>query len=671
MSGLKRFITEIHRRSLWQVLGIYVVGSWIAYEVVLNLVEGLQLPAWLPGGAIVLFIIGLPIVLATAFVQEGAPFQGAVPDASEKPAAKVFNWKNAVLGGVVAFLLLGMTAGGYMMVRQPAEESGASAMSVAALPFENMSADQEDAYFTDGFHDELLTQLSKIGSLRVISRTSVLGYKGTTKNLRVIADELGVRYILEGSVRRFGERVKITAQLIDSRNDHHVWAETYERSRADLFAIQAEVATAIAQAMNVELSPETEASLRALPTTSTEAHDFYLKSLEYQRIGGASTRAQRGEHWRSAVDMLEKAVAADARFALAWAELGVAHARLTWFSYDLSPARMETAKRAIDRALELEPALPQARTALGYYYYWGKRDYERALDAFTVAQNGLPGSSELSNLRAFVLRRMGRFDETIQLLTTSVQKDPLNGLMIRELATSYRAAERYDKAIEWSDRGIAIAPGYPELYAVKTEALLWGRADIAGARASTEAGLRQAPGDPELLLELWRVEMTAGDYAAAQRAAERLTVESVDVQEETLPRPLLIGLALHAAGQAASARPLLAQARDTLEAASARYPNDYRAAVSLSWTYAALGDRARATRAAERASALLPISLDHLHGPHIAVRVAYAYALIGEAGRAVEQLSIAYGAPARSPLLRVDARWNNIRNTPEFRRLVQ
>jgi TolB-like protein/Tfp pilus assembly protein PilF len=651
------------------------VGSWIAYEVVLNLVEGLQLPAWLPGAAIVLFIIGLPIVLATAFVQEGTPFQSP-PEPTEKAAAKVFNWKNAVLGGVVAFLLLAVTAGGWVMLRKPSELSTReSAFSVAALPFENLSADKEDEYFTDGFHDELLTQLSKIGSLRVISRTSVLGYKGTTKNLKAIADELGVRYILEGSVRRFGDRVKITAQLIDSRTDNHVWAETYERDRADLFAIQADVAIAIAQAMDAELTPETKASLTALPTTSTEAHDFYLRALDYQGSGSAAAREDRRTRWTMAVTMLEKAVAADARFAVAHAELGIAHLRMYWFGFDQSDRRRDLGKQSIDRALELAPSLPQARTALGYYHYWGMRDYKRALAAWTAAQDDLPGSMEIANLRAFVLRRMGRYEETIELLRKSELTDPRNSFMAFELAQSYMCALNYDEAIRWADKAIALAPEYPQPYGVKANVFLNTRGDIESARSAIRAGIALSPSDIDIVIDAFALEMLARNYAEALRLAEGISEELVENQEEFVSPALMKGLALMRLDRKPEARVQLERARQLLEAQVAANPNDYRSVHPLALTYGALGDRAKATEYAQRAVQLMPMSLDGLIGPFVAERAAHTYALIGDAQHATEQLALAVAAPARQavrpPALRIDPRWDGIRNTPEFQRLLQ
>lgn len=657
---------NVDKSNIGKVLAVYGSASFVVLQVIDLLEERLALPDWMFTGALVLLLIGLPILITTALVQAN-DFKSALIE-------KNFTWRRAIGGGIAAFVVLALAAGGYVMTRTASTAADGGGLSVAALPFANMSSDQEDSYFTDGFHDELLTQLSKIGSMRVISRTSVLGYKGTTKNLKTIADELGVRYILEGSVQRFGERVKITAQLIDSRDDTHVWAEAYERSRADLFAIQAEVATAIAHAMNVELSPKTKASLAELPTRSPQAHDYYLRAIDYGRTGGAAALELQGKHWALGASMLEKAVAADPDFALAYAELGFAHLRLYWFGFDKTDGRRALGKQAIDRALELDPKLPQARSALGYYYYWGLRDYDRALSAFTAAQADFPGTSELKNLTAYVVRRQGRFNEAAALLKKSVPDDPRNSFLVLEVGRSYYGARNDEEAIRWIAKARSLTPDYPMPYSMQVDVAL-GQGNLTAARAAVRDALSAAGPAGEVLLAAYRVEMTARSYDQALRYAEQMGQGVILNQDELLVPALLKGIALQSLGRDAEAREQLLEARRLLEAENAKSPDNYRILQPLARTYAALGERALTIKTGQHAVDLLPISKDAVAGAFIAERVAQAYAMIGDAARASDLLSLLNTSPAitemRPALLRIDPRFDPIRNSPEFQRVVQ
>jgi len=373
MSGLKRLIQEIHRRSLWQVLGIYVVVSWLVLQVVDTLAGALHLPDWASPLALFLLIMGLPIVLATAFVQEGIGRSGArrepsaeaedtVAETRERAkreargVRRLFTWRNAIMGGALAFGLWGVVATGwYVVYVGGAAESSGQRKSIAVIPFENLSDDPENAFFAAGIHDDILSQLSKIRDLTVISRTSVMQYAGTEKDMRTIANELGVGAILEGSVRRAGGQVRIVTQLIDAKADAHLWSETYDRELtvANVFAIQSEIAERIAQALKAELSPEEKERIASRPTDSPEAYDFYLRGKEYFHRG-QSTGA---ENYRIAQQMYERAVELDPQFALAHASLSRVHSLFYWVSFDRSAERLSQAREAAGRALELDPDL--------------------------------------------------------------------------------------------------------------------------------------------------------------------------------------------------------------------------------------------------------------------------------------------------------------------------
>ncbi len=374
MSRFKELIREVHRRSLWQVLLVYIGGALVGYQAIQALTEGLGLPQWFPALAILLFIVGLPIVLATSFVQEGFSSAGQdptlLPDsgvgtvADVAGARRLFTWRNAIMGGALAFGLWGVVATGWLVFGGRSDAEGVEAAlveskSIAVIPFANMSADPENEYFSDGITDDIITHLSMIADLKVISRQSSMQYKGSEKSLRQIAEELGVATILEGGVQRIGDRVRVNAQLIDAESDEHLWVEQYDRDLTDVFAIQSDVAERIARALAAELTPETQARIERRPTDDMAAYNAYLRGKDYTRRGYAE------EDIRVSIQMYERAVELDPGFALAWAGLANQQSRLYWFHYDRSDAPLTAASQAIDQALALDPELSEAYLARG------------------------------------------------------------------------------------------------------------------------------------------------------------------------------------------------------------------------------------------------------------------------------------------------------------------
>jgi TolB-like protein len=331
VSRLRHLIFEIHRRSLWQVLGIYLVGAWIAFQGVEAIVSGLALPDWVPGFAVVLLIVGLPVVLATAFVQEGVGFQEPPVEAPGPPGTRVatarddagelrrlFTWRNAILGGVLAFALWGVVAGGWLLTGGELGRAPGPIRSLAVLPLENLSGDPEQEYFADGMTEALISDLAKLSPLSVISRTSVMQYKRARRPLPEIARELQVDAVVEGSVLRAGGDVRITAQLIDGRNDQHLWAESYTRDLDDVLVLQSEVARAIAREIELELTPAQQVRLASTARVEPAAYDAYVKGSHYLRSLTPS------DH-RIGVKYLEEAVRQDPSYAPAWADLSMGY----------------------------------------------------------------------------------------------------------------------------------------------------------------------------------------------------------------------------------------------------------------------------------------------------------------------------------------------------------
>ena len=462
MSRLRQLIREIHRRSMWQVLLIYVGTSWAVLQVVDTVAGALQLPDWLEPVALVLLIVGLPIVLATAFVQEGGPGGAeddhgstAAPGHHPEPAkagavGNLFTWRNAITGGVLAFALWGVLVAGWMILGggpAPAIPGPAPAVAalpsgerpaIAVLPFQNMSGLEEDRFFTEGMHDEILTRLAKIGSLHVISRTSVLGYESAASNIREIAEELGVGYIGEGSVRRAEDLVRITVQLIDARTDEHVWAETYDRelSPAAIFDIQSDVAQRIAEAVQAELTPEEAALVAARPTESLEAYDLYLRGLA--AYAGRTTLADID----AAIDFFDRAIEIDPGFALAHA--GAAKAWVNRMNYggdaEEAVARAEEEARI---AVSLEGA-PPAYTVLGQLAT-RRWEWEEAERMHLRALSLLPNDAEAHHEYGEDLMGVGRFEEGNEQQRQAIALDPASAIFPNYLGMGLVILGEYDE----------------------------------------------------------------------------------------------------------------------------------------------------------------------------------------------------------------------------------
>ena len=471
MAHLKQLIHEIHRRSLWQVLGIYLVGSWFVLQVVDTMVGALKLPDWAPPIALILLIIGLPVVLATAFVQEGTARStpehvgereegpGASP---EGPQHRLFTWRNAIAGGVAAFALWGVVAAGWMLLGSGTESRGQSAAaeasaidlrSIAVLPLANRSALEEDAFFVDGIHDDILTHLSRIGNLTVISRTSVMQYKSTAKSMREIAGELGVATVLEGGVQRAGDRVRVNVQLIDASTDRHLWAETYdeELTTANIFSIQSDIARKIAAALQATLAPDVEERIETRPTESLEAYDLYTRGRFIWNAG--STAADMEE----ASEFFQQAIEADSGYAPAYVGLVQTYWRRLSFGVLSAHETIPQARAAIERALELDPDLAEAHAALGIVLTRELR-FEEAERAFRRALELNPGSAEAHGSYAFPLNLLGRGSESVRMARRAVELDPLSIRRRLKLATSLLFTRDYDGALDEAARALELEP---------------------------------------------------------------------------------------------------------------------------------------------------------------------------------------------------------------------
>jgi TolB-like protein len=462
VSRLKRLIQEIHRRSLWQVLGIYLGGAWVALQGIEALVSVLGLPEWVPGFALVVLILGLPIVLATAFVQEGVgageePARAAAPSEAEGGGLHlVLTWKNVILGGIAVVALAGIAVGGWLLLGGEIGRSPETIRSIAVLPLENLTGDPGQEYFADGMTEAVISEFARLGALNVISRTSVMRYKQTDKSLPEIAQELNVQGVVEGSVFRAGDQVRITVQLIDARNDLHLWAQTYERDLSDVLALQSDVARAVAEQIRLKLTPEEQAALTASRTVDPKAYDAYLRGLQLRGL----PRLVRS--WGPpAIEQFERAVELDPQFAEGWAELARTQVILSVSGRNLRyRGQLPKARKAAQMAVEIDDRLGLGHAMLGAVRLWYDWDFLGARRAFERALQLSPSDPGALNSYAWYLLVVGQAKEALDLSERLLRVAPLDLFWRGYRVRHFYFARQHERALEEAERVRLLDPDF-------------------------------------------------------------------------------------------------------------------------------------------------------------------------------------------------------------------
>ncbi len=547
--------------------------------------------------------------------------------------------------------------------------------SIAVLPFENLSEEQSNAYFADGIQDEILTRLSKIADLKVISRTSTERYKNRSQKLSEIAKQLGVANLLEGSVQKTNDRVRVNVQLIRAASDSHLWAETFDRRLIDIFSVESEVAKTIADQLRAKLTGQEKEVIAARPTDSPEAYDAYLRGLAYTLKTGNSPANTLG-----AQKYLRDAVRLDPRFALSWALLSYVDA-LGYLTLTLQPtvALREETGQAAETALSLQPDLGEAVMARGYYYYACLKDYDAAVRYFEQARQYLPNSSQIPESLAYVARRRGQWDRSESYFNEAERLDPRNVSLLTQHAQSYMIVRRFPEALRKFDQVLDITPDDVDTLAQK-------------------AGIAQALGDlPQAAALLAPLHPPADDTGALeiqvyQAILERRPEPIIPRLREILARPdpslgynngelrFWLGWAQEVAGDHDSAQESWRQARRELEPFLEEQPENYVLIGDLALTNMGLGDKAAALSLAERAMTVLPLEKDVVDGPAPIEILARVAARLGEPDRAIAALkkllsipsegALAARVPLTPALLRLDPMFDPLRNDPRFQELI-
>jgi TolB-like protein/class 3 adenylate cyclase/Flp pilus assembly protein TadD len=576
-----------------------------------------------------------------------------------------------------AIILAALALGGFLLFRHSTSVasragsiSGIPEKSIAVLPFENLSEEKANAFFTDGVQDEILTNLAKIADLKVISRTSVMQYKTeVARNLRKIGEELGVAHVVEGSVQRAGNKVRVNAQLIDARNDAHLWAQTYDRDLADVFAIQSEIAKAIADQLQAKISPSEKAAIEKQPTTDLTAHDLYLHAQEL--FADTTDVIHAKEKLPQAERALNEAVRRDPQFLLAWCLLAKVHGNTYWQGHDHTPARRDLANAAVQTALRLQPDAGEGHLALADYYYHGFRDYERARSELAIARRTLPNNAEVFEYTGYIDRRQGRWEEATRNLERAIELDPRNFFTLQQIALTYSQQSRYPDVVRVYDRALTIVPGDPATRITRARVAFDSRADVKPFQETLATLMAEDPrlaadqDDPDIAL----CERTP---AAITRLLKNYPREGVVQFGVNIPLAYYEGMFARVQGDEAKAKAAFAVARSEVEKTVEKQP-DFPAALSfLGIIDAGLGRKEEAIREGRRGCELLPISKDAIDGAVLAVNLAQVYVWTGEKDLAIAQIEAAERVPNQLSygLLKLHPTWDPLRGDPRFEKIV-
>ncbi|HWM24631.1 MAG TPA: FlgO family outer membrane protein [Chthoniobacterales bacterium] len=662
----KKFFAELKRRNVYKVAAGYAVVGWLAIQVAATVVPALLLPGVITSAVVFVAILGFPVALVLAWAFELTP-EGIKRTGEIGPNESIPRRAGRKIAALI--VIAGIAAAGlfaWQLFR--ARATSAAGKSIAVLPFQNFSDDKQNAYFADGVHDEILTTLAKVADLKVISRTSVMQYRdNATRKLPEIAQALQVAHVLEGSVQRVGNRVRVTAQLIDARTDAHLWAERYDRDLADVFAIQTEIARKITQQLRAVLSPTEQAALQAKPTADLAAYELYLRAKEIERAG-RSTR----ESLTQQIALLDQAVAQDSAFVPALCLLARGHFEFFWSNYDHTPARLELGKAALERAARLRPDAGEVHLTRGIFHYWGARDYSRALEELAIARRALPNSSEIVYFSGAIARRQGRWEESTRFLEAAVTLDPRNATVLTELATTnYVALRRYDDAARVCDGVLVWKRDFAsEMSRARVDRLArgdWRRMEtvLAGPAA-------KALSPEQFAVSRLDLAFLQRDYQAAELALAATKAADFPGAGYVTPREWYAALIAEGLGEREKAQAAFMAARERAAANVAKRPDDGKALMILAEIDARLDRNKDAVRQAQRSTELLPLSEDALDGLRILSRFAGVCARAGDLGRALEILEDVVAKPSGPHYgeLMLDERWDPLRKEPRFEKLL-
>jgi len=669
----KRFFAELKRRNVYKVAVAYIVAAWALAQGIAQVFPVFDVPNWVVRLIVVLIIIGFPITLIFAWAFEITP-EGiksteeadAMPQ-SARPSNRTWIYI-VVVGAAVSlslFFLGRYTAGTRIM-------SSGDKKSIAVLPFASLSENKNDAYFADGVQDQILTNLAKVSDLKVISHTSVRQYKtGAERNMREIGRQLGVAYIMEGSVQRARDRLRINAQLIDARSDTHVWAETYDRTAADLFAIQSELAQSIVTQLKAKLSPQQKAEIEERPTQDLDAFELYLqaKAIVDSYLNATDVRAALLQALKS----LEEAIQRDPKFVSAYCYVARANDLLFFFDLDPSQERISLADTVVKAALQLRPDSAEAHFAQADYYFRCLRDNDRALEELAIARPGLPNSTPFLILSGYINRRRNHFSDAERDFSAAFALDPRNPNAYNLLADTYVLQRRFPEAVHVYDNVLAAGEDVPIVRFRRASCAFSGTSDSGPLRdilaKSPEMEFAGSQTPARVLMA-----MLDGNYAEADRAladSPRQDFQDIDLSFY-FPKSWYEAMIARAKGDSARARAALRECREILAQRLIIKPEHARTIAVLAQVDAGLGQKDLAIREAQHAIDLMPISKDIYDGALVLEGLAQVYTWSGDRDRAIELVQKLVTMPSyiNYARLKLHPLWSPLRGDPRFEKIV-
>jgi TolB-like protein/Flp pilus assembly protein TadD len=659
MSG---FFEEVQRRKVYRIAAAYIIAAGFIIQIGSAVFPAWELPSWAFRLVVVLLLIGFPIALILAWAYDVTP-QGI--RATPAPTTPGSHRRRNLIMLIAIGVIISAGAGFFLLPRASARKID---KSIAVLPFQNLSDEKENAYFADGMQDDILTNLSKIGDLKVISRMSVMSYRGDgVRNAREIGKALGVATLLEGSVRRAGNRVRVSVQLINANNDEHIWAEDYDRDLTDVFVIQTDLAQKIASALQAKLSPNEKARLDRRPTKDSDAYLLYVQAHDY---------ANRPDRFREtslkAEQLFEQAIKLDPKFAAAFAGLSMTQ---SWIYHESepTPARREKARLNANESLRLQPDLPEGHLALGYSYYYGDRDYDRALAEFEIAKRDLPNEADAYSAIGAIQRRQGNWAESNANFEKSASLDPKNANVLFNFAFNYMAQRDFQTADKIFDRAIVAAPQSFSSRGMKAFlAILW-KGDIGSAE--NQLSLVPPEFDPDGLTTSARVWvlMLQRKFSAALQLVQQFRGETLAYPESgPCPKAFLEGRLYFYQDDKMKAQAAFEHARPVAERLVREAPDNAARHAQLGTVLAGLGQKEDAINEGKKAVELLPESEDAFAGPQATAALAEIYAWVGEPDEAFHLLDHLLTVPngLTIPTLKLNPVWDPLRKDPRFQALI-
>src|SRR6266545_2875536 len=674
------FFAELKRRKVFKVGAAYLIVAWLAVQAASIGFPAFDAPPWALRIFILIALLGFPIAVVMAWVFELTP-QGLKRtedvDLAVQGRRKSHAWIYIVIVGAafsIGLFFIGRYTARNTASAAPTEGSTGSSLpqkSIAVLPFENLSDDKGAAYFADGIHDEILTKLASIADLKVISRTSTARYKSKPEDLKTVSQQLGVATVLEGSVQKAADKVRVNVQLIDARADSHLWAKSYDRDMKDVFAVESEVAQEIADSLQAKLSPAEANTLATAPTKDAAAYDLFLKGEYEERLADSSLKA---ESFDQAAAWYRQAIARDPNFALAIARLVQNRIARHWFIEQMSEAELTQVRSMAEQAVNLA----QVHVALGQFYYHGYRQYQQALAEFERALQLQPNASAALEYSGYVHRRQGQWERCLAELKRALAQDPRNASLAANVSNTYIPLRMWKQANRAARHSLELDPYAADGMRTLLGSIVSGSGDINEAQRvlatfpaenkilvnSTFGDVRDMTGDRAYVFVLAR------DFEAALKVWETAGSTAVDERRRLSARVAIRVLGSDLIGAQAEAE----KARQLLEERLRELPHDISSMTQLSWVYLALKRNSDATKLARQAASLLPPEKDAVVGNELLTGLAEIEARTGATADAVAilrgQLSVPAGGSVSIARLKIDPVWDPIRNDPGFQQLL-